>query len=245
MNAELTSATKRHVAPIVQLDAQALFRGGTADDVQDQATLTFLSWAGRTYGVTNQHVVAAYRARVGATLCIALDRWRPLDATLRYVGGGNCPRFPLDLAIFEWRDGYDLEAVGKAPLALPAQLSTPVPDELVLAVGYPGVRRKQVSATTVEHGLYHIGCFAGVAGDSNLPLRLNQADLDPEIRAGGISGGPVLRVTAENYELAAIIYEGLGPADLAHSAFGRETLMATAIPLSGEQLEQLLASGCR
>lgn len=100
----LFKTTKQHVAPIIELKADALWQGATLHSVVDQGTMTFVRWQQRTYALTNEHVVRAYRGRESSVLSVALQEWQYIPARLLYVGGASCTRWPYDLAVFEWLD---------------------------------------------------------------------------------------------------------------------------------------------
>jgi hypothetical protein len=80
--------------------------------------------------------------------------------------------------------------------------------------------RREATPAQAAHGLYHIVVTVRFSDLENLQLRDAMEGLDSAVRFGGVSGGAVLRITADsNYSLAGIVYEGLGPADLTGSVY--------------------------
>jgi hypothetical protein len=95
--------------------------------------------------------------------------------------------------------------------------------DVILSGGWPGsLRRDTDGMPHIEHSPYSIAAVAvTLATPDRFRVRLNRADLSPafgqrpwddkDFDFGGMSGAPVLRRNAINYELVGVISEYQGP----------------------------------
>ncbi len=209
----IAAETKRHCAPIFRVP-NSIGAGLQAHTMEwGQATMTFVSVAGRTLGLTNDHVLRDSKDRLitnEMTFKLALHEHTLLPGKLRYHTSERNPDASFDLAVFDI-DDTALRRGGKTPLALAAPI-VPREGTLILGVGYPGARRMDLADIGMTaHPVMQI--IATVRGVSERRIMASDetfhVDDSGSLDVGGMSGG-ALYVVEDNgrYELAGIINEG-------------------------------------
>jgi hypothetical protein len=170
-------------------------------------------------GVTAGHVIDGFVAarKTCADITATLGGFS-FDLEERLIERGH----GVDIATFRVREA-DIPAIGFRPLERAWPPTAPASRGIVLIAGWPG-RERIVDAERVIGGIY---CGWGSAGVSNLQITI-RVDHDkrpisplpgvplppPGFEFGGISGGPVMMIDAEDsghnmgWRVAGVISEG-------------------------------------
>jgi hypothetical protein len=210
----IAAETKRHCAPIFRVP------NGIATNVEahtmawGQATMTFVSIAGRTLGLTNDHVLRDSNGRLVTsemTFKLALNEHTAMPGTLLYHTNERNPDAPFDLAVFDVDDAV-LRRGERVPIAFDAAPVVPLEETLILGVGYPSARRGHVGDLCMTtHPVMQI--FATIRGISERRIvasdEVFHVDDAGSLDVGGMSGGALYVVEDDgDYQLAGIINEG-------------------------------------
>lgn len=236
----LTANTKRHIVPLLEVKASVIWKGGSPSSIVDQGTMTLVRWKKRVYGLTNHHVVNAYRIREGEPTipCLALKPWGPIPGRIVYE---SLDESQPDLAVIQITDESALKAAGKTPHDLPATPNLPELEELTLCVGYPGNERKPLTSQVMKHPIFHVLTTCRYKAPDRLVFRDHEADVDADVRLGGFSGGVIFRLgTSDGYSFTGLIYEGAGPADLKDGLLGTDGIHIFGFPFYGMMLDSLV-----
>ncbi|MBK8276695.1 MAG: hypothetical protein IPP12_17975 [Nitrospira sp.] len=186
----------------------------TADDLS--ATLTFIKFQGRTYGITCRHVVTSLRNRIkrsgsefSHTFLIALTKHHVVQDRF-VVPPGDWVTPEPDIAIRELHPDFPAY-VGKVALDIEAN---PVPQlskvSFAVAVGFPDRLKTQIP-TPLGYQLA-MPCVHAVAENhskagSTFSL-FSELEATPNIRdLSGMSGGPIYWSNGTAYGLLGITYE--------------------------------------
>ena len=210
----IAAETKRHCAPIFRVPngIATNFEAHTME--WGQATMTFISIAGRTLGLTNDHVLRDSKDRLVTsemTFKLALHEHTLLPGRLLYHTSERNPDAPFDLAVFDVDDAA-LRRGGRIPLVLDAVPVVPLEETLILGVGYPGGRRIDVGDLGMTaHPVMQI--FATIRGVSERRILASDetfhVDDAGSLDVGGMSGGALYVVEEDgSYQLAGVINEG-------------------------------------
>jgi hypothetical protein len=210
----MAAETKRHCAPIFRVPNGIATSFEAHTMAWGQATMTFVSIAGRTLGLTNDHVLRDTNGRLVTskmTFKLALHEHTVLPGTLLYHTSESNPDAPFDLAVFDVDDGV-LRRGGRMPVEVDAAPIMPLEETLILGVGYPSARRIDVGDLGVTaHPVMQV--FATIRGISARRIMASDevfhVDDGGSLDVGGMSGG-ALYVVEDNghYQLAGIINEG-------------------------------------
>jgi hypothetical protein len=210
---EFRASACSHCAPLFIIK-QDVEMAPTADD--PSATLTFIRFGGRTYGITCKHVVASLRDRIqksgngfSHTFFLALERHHVVQDRFVIPPGDWVTPAP-DIAIRELNPHLP-EYLGKAALDLDA---CPVPAlaevEFAIAVGFPDRLKTQV-ASLLGYQL-SMPCVHAVAENHSTTgpsfTLFSELTETPGIRdLSGMSGGPIYWSSTTCYGLLGITYE--------------------------------------
>jgi len=219
---------------------------GGAESIFDQGTITFVKVGEDVYGVTNEHVANPQGAPSDHIFHVALDQHFPLPRPPLFMSTPSNPDCPYDLAIFK----MDLEAIvnaGKMPIDLTEAPSIQLEAEnLALVVGFPGYRRQITKEHTV-HEMAHVVSTCRLLSDRTIMLVDVLNDLPPDLRFGGLSGGPIFALGAEQeYQFVGIVFDGRGPGDFeeevnqAGSPINKEEIWVRGFPLTRDTLKGIL-----
>jgi len=201
------------------------------DEKFSNGTVTLLQLEGRRYGITNSHVVDAYRTRLAAgedLVCqVGNVVINPLDRLL-----DESDQRALDLAILDFSD-IDASSL-RGDDSVPCQFHAPVawpperPHEgcFVALGGWPKSRRAMVAPDRVDFGAVCSGATEVQGSHEDLlrcAIQPEHAKILFDSRGEGIpdlpgmSGGPVIIGRDINgimrYELVGVIFEFLGAFD--------------------------------
>jgi hypothetical protein len=237
----LTGATKLHIAPIFRVNPLDAAIHGTSEDMVDQGTMTFVTYKGHCFGLTNQHVVGDFqRVPPQSAFMLALDRHRPLPGRLIFVSDASNIDFPHDIAVFILHEPT-IRSGGKAPIPLVHPQNPVVEGETYLALGYPGHVRGRAGDHTV-HPIYHIVTTCISASDRKLVFHDELAPSQDVMRFGGISGGAIMTSdTDDNYSLAGIVFEGRGQHEDVEQRSSDTDIWVYGVPVSATWMDQILA----
>lgn len=187
---------------------------GTQPDKTDlNATLTFVEFKNKVYGITCSHVASKENRPTFVTLthskrCIINEFFYPQHE----IPTENHP----DIAIRQIHPDFP-QAVGKIPVKIQQQH---FPDlgtiRHAVAVGYPTKEKQKVGvqngyriAMPCVHALAEISSINRDSGKLSLYSELDQTVQVKDF--SGMSGGPVFWSTEKDYGLFGIIYEALPP----------------------------------
>ncbi len=181
-------------------------------------TLTFVRSGGRTFGITCQHVIDAYRRIIAENDGQFTHSMRTMlngfyvviDRFVRPTPQLGDPE--LDIAIREVDPAFPA-ALGKQCLEIDAMSEPPVDLAYAFAVGFPETLKYEIH----EGHQYKVSMpqMEIVAELSGCPDRrfvmASQLEEDlPHLNFSGMSGGPIFWSTADEFGLLGITYEG-GP----------------------------------
>lgn len=209
---ELSSATARHAVALLLGNRVDFLLKGSAEYIKAQGTLTLINHRGHCFGITNHHVVSK-RHEVGTEclFCIGLKKHQQLPGRLIIETSQRNPDMPFDLAVFVLDEALIRDG-GKIPIELEESFQPLEQEDQAVAVGFPGVERRMESQSQMGHGMYHVVSQCVCASDRKLILHEELMPPDNRlIRFGGMSGGPIFRLTgACTYAFSGIIFEGRG-----------------------------------
>jgi len=204
------SDTAKHCAAIFICSS----RIGVEPNSNDlNATLTFVDFGGKVYGITCKHVTDKENRPTFLTLtqgkrCVINNFICPQGET--FVS--TAP----DIAISQIPPDFP-KAIGKVPIKIEQQ-NFPDFDTIrhAIAVGYPTKEKKKVD---VQNGYYiQMSCVHALAEISSVNKVNGQLSLHSELEKrvlvedfSGMSEGPVFWSTEDKYGLLGIMYEALPP----------------------------------
>lgn len=237
----LTAATKQHIAPIFLANPLDVMIHGTNEDMPNQGTMTFVTYKGHCFGITNQHVTQDFkRVTANTALMLALQKHTPMPGRLIFTSKQSDIDFPYDLSIFILNEAI-VRSGGKVPAPLIHEVSPVVEGSYYLALGYPGHKRGRLDNTTA-HPIYHIVATCQSISDRMLVL---QNDLPPSVdpmHFGGISGGAIVTPIADNeYSIVGIIFEGRGQHDDVEQRSSASDIWVYGIPITTVWMDRILA----
>lgn len=255
----LLKKTKRHCAAFFYgLSYGDIYFRNTGDDYilkGQQGTLTFIEYEGECYAITNQHVIGeSWQERLKKkSLMLALDTHKFWGISPIFVSPPKEKRnrlyypthFPKDIAIFPFSNGRkNLLQANKTPIVLQDTIPEFATDEIVLAVGFPGEERKNISGKTCAHTLAHVFGTLKSASEYSLIIQDENPERDKNISFGGMSGGPIFKINEDDgsYNFIGINYEGKGfkrKNQLNHDEVGND-IWIFGFPLSGNLLQEML-----
>lgn len=213
---EFHSNSCKHCAPLFIIGEQAEMMP-TVDD--SNATLTFIKFQGRTYGITCKHVVEDLRNRIkeveksedafSYTFFIALKHRQIVQDCFVFPSGTLVSPEP-DIAIRELHPGFPIH-VGKLALDIGAHPIPPSSEvSFAVAAGFPD-RLKTQNSVPLGYELT-MPCVHAVAGTQ--PIHSHSFTLYSELQAtpdirdfSGMSGGPIYWSNETAYGLLGITYE--------------------------------------
>ena len=210
---EFSANACKHCAPMFIIPHN-LDMAPTADD--PSATLTFIKFQDRTYGVTCKHVVTALRNMIKATgidnshtFFIALKRHHFVQDRFCIPPGDWVTPEP-DIAVRELHPDFPAH-VGKVALDIDAN---PVPSlnrvSFAVAVGFPDRLKTQIPASSGYQ--LAMPCVHAVAENHSKVgpsfTLFSELQATPSIRdLSGMSGGPIYWSDDTAYGLLGITYE--------------------------------------
>lgn len=233
----VTRLTHPHFAALLAGSMREIWIAGSAAPQHPWGTMTFISDGERAFGITCNHVVRHAEDTESPAFMLALSRHTPLTGLVARSSNDD-PDYPFDIAVFE----LDLERLnqeGKVPLLM-NDVPTPLDEgEIVLAVGFPGHAR-----LVDEERMTHKQCYISATCRSWSPRRFllheDRPDQPHDFSVGGMSGGPIFRITPpESISLVGIIFEGKARFDTEHDC-NAESLWIWGFPLSGNLLRDIL-----
>lgn len=238
--ATLTAATALHIAPIFRANPVSVILHGTSENMLDQGTITFVSYQGHCFGITNQHVTQDFtRVTADEAFMLALQRHVPLPGRLIFTSAESDIDFPYDVSVFILNETV-IRAGGKQPVSLIHANSPVVEGDKYLALGYPGHVRGRIGDKT-SHPIYHITATCRSISDRKVVL---QDELPPSssiIRFGGISGGAIVECSTDNaYSLVGIIFEGRGQHEDVEERTSATDIWVYGIPITTTWMDRIL-----
>ncbi|WP_431099015.1 trypsin-like peptidase domain-containing protein [Polaromonas aquatica] len=240
LSKKLTSTTKKHIAPIFQVNPVHAAFAGTGGPMLGQGTMTFISYQGRCFGITNQHVIGDFeRVTADRAFVLALNKHQPLPGRLIFSSTTRNHEFPHDVAVFIL-DQPTLEAGGKTPVMLVHEANPVKEGERYLGVGYPGALRTEDDGES-NHPIYHIVMTDVLASERQLIFNDELTASSDVMKFGGISGGAIFDVAEDDsYTLAGIIFEGRGQHDEVDSKVSATDIWVYGIPISTHWMDYVL-----
>ena len=146
--ATLTAATAMHIAPIFRANPVSVILHGTSENMLDQGTITFVSYRGHCFGITNQHVTQDFeRVTAEKAFMLALRQHVPLPGRLIFTSTASDIDFPYDVSVFILNETA-IRAGGKQPVPLIYASSPVVEGDKYVALGYPGHVRGRIGDKT-------------------------------------------------------------------------------------------------
>jgi len=260
MNEEPTTllrATSRHCAAFFYAWSfgEIAFRNAEEEYIQEQGTVTFVKNGNEFYAITNEHVLGedwSQRLRK-ETLMVALERHSFWGIRPIFTSPPSKARdvfypanFPRDIAIFPFSNNCErLRNADKEAIQLPNVMPDLEVGEIVLAVGFPGEKRRAISKNVAGHKLAHVFGTVRAVTENNIVIQDTNPAKDKDISFGGMSGGPIFKIIDEknlSYTLVGIVYEGRG---LMNTDEHGQTQFSDDIwifwfPLDGERMDAML-----
>lgn len=216
--------SSRHCVALFILDSSI---GKQPSERDINATLTFVEYNSKTYGITCKHVVNICKNKEESKIntCFATLA----NGKYFIFNDFSCPPsdvfvYPApDIAIRQIHPDFP-QAIGKIPIKL-EQNNMPVLDTIrhVVAAGYPTKEKRRVN---VQNGYrIEMPCVHALSEISSIDVNNGQLHLHSELEQNeqqikdfnGMSGGPVFCSTEEKYGLLGITYEALLPNPLENS----------------------------
>jgi len=209
------SDTAMHCVALFLLDS-SIGKQPTESDIN--ATLTFVEYDGKTYGITCKHVVDIFKNKETSekNTCFAtLTKGKYIILNNFVCPQSDCLILPApDIAIRQIHPDFP-KAIGKIPIKLEQQSLHDLRGiKHAFAVGYPTKQKKKINVQNgyrIEMRCVH--ALAEITPISNNHLLL-YAELDQPVKIqdfSGMSGGPVFWTNENKYGLLGIIYEALPP----------------------------------
>lgn len=239
--ATLTAATAMHIAPIFRANPVSVILHGTSENMLDQGTITFVSYRGHCFGITNQHVTQDFeRVTAEKAFMLALRQHVPLPGRLIFTSTASDIDFPYDVSVFILNETA-IRAGGKQPVPLIYASSPVVEGDKYVALGYPGHVRGRIGDKT-SHPIYHITATCQSISDRKIVL---QDELPPSIdimRFGGISGGAIVECSTDDaYSLVGIIFEGRGQHEDVEDRTSATDIWVYGIPVTTTWMDRILS----
>lgn len=249
---KVCSKMRQHHAPFWGTYAKKIFTRKRGEDyVGVQGTMTFISYNGRCYGLTCDHVLKSAISHVGKDYVVwmigTLNRDLPLPKDNLIFRGGD----KFDLAIFELPCDF-ISRGNKTPLNIISnRYLTKIGKETLLICGYPGEYRHQNPANRKQrvHELSKIVLTCHIQDDSRYYLEntLKAEDIlagftdekEIAIHMGGISGGGLYRLDTDSevYFLVGIIHSSLPKCCGTDEVF----IPVEALPVHAELLKTIIS----
>jgi hypothetical protein len=203
----------KHCATLFIVDQRARL----APQVDDSsATITFVRFKGRTFGITCKHVVESLRNRIvgsnnEGSHVFMLDLRKRLIVVDRFIfPRGDWISPAPDIAIRELRPNLP-EYIGKVTLDVEKVSVPPLRDiKFAVAVGFPDkLKEKRSDALGDRIAMPCVHALAeNISSDgSSFSLRSELKDTPGVRDLSGLSGGPIYWTDANNYGLLGITYE--------------------------------------
>lgn len=236
----LTAATKQHIAPIFRANPLDVMIHGTSEDMRDQGTMTFVTYKGHCFGITNQHVTQDFeRVTANSAFMLALQKHIPMPGRLIFTSKQSDIDFPYDLSIFILNE-TSVRSGGKAPAPLIHEVSPVVEGNYYIALGYPGHKRGRLDDTTV-HPIYHIVATCQSVSDRKLVLQDDLPSSGDVMRFGGISGGAIVAPLSDNeYSIVGIVFEGRGQHEDVEQRYSASDIWVYGIPITTVWMDRIL-----
>lgn len=203
----------KHCAPMFLIQ-QHIDMAPTAND--SSATITFIRFRGRTFGITCKHVVDTLRSRIresgnqfSHTFFIALKKHHVVQDCF-LVPSGDWVMPEEDIAIRELHPDFP-KHVGKSALDVEACVVPQLSEvAFAIAVGFPD----RLKVQTHEELGYRLSmpCVHAIADNRSSQGQsfslFSELEATPEIRdLSGLSGGPIYWSNESKYGLLGITYE--------------------------------------
>lgn len=241
LSTKLTGATKLHIAPVFRVSPIEVMTQGTSEQMIDQGTMTFISYKGHCFGITNHHVTQDFtRNTADSAFMLALKKHVPIPGRLIFTSSRSDIDFPFDVSIFILNESA-IRAGGKVPAPLIHKHSPILEGEKYLALGYPGHIRGRLTDQT-SHPIYHIVATCQSVSDRNLILQ-DEIPLSSDImRFGGISGGAIVEPAQDDtYSIVGIIFEGRGQHEDVEQRSSECDIWIYGIPISTSWMDEILS----
>lgn len=230
------------------------FRNTGDDYILEQGTITFVEYKEITYAITNQHVIGNNwrERRIKQSLMLALESHKFWGISPIFVSPPkeeSTPlypvHFPKDIAIFPFSNNKNkLYSANKSPILLLDSIPKIQSDEIVLAIGFPGGERINISEKICGHTLAHVFGTVRSVTENSIVIQDDNPERDKDISLGGMSGGPIYKINEDDgsYQLIGIIYEGRG--FIRENEFNQDVIgndiWIFGSPLSGKLLEEMV-----
>lgn len=240
---DLARSTNTHFAALLAGSMYEILFAGSAAPEHPWGTMTFVRYGERVLGITCNHVVQHAEDSGFPAFMLGLGRHTPLTSPLVARSSNDDPDYPFDIAVFEL-DSEKLTQAGKVPLLLD-DIQTPLQEgEIALTVGFPGYARSIVDEESMTHRICYVSATCRASSDRRLILYEHHPDQPNDFSVGGMSGGPIFRITSpESFSLAGIIFEGKARID-AEDGCDVEGLWIWGFPLTGNLLKDILERRC-
>lgn len=211
------SDTAKHCVAIFICNSRI---GVEANSNDSNATLTFIDFKGKVYGITCKHVVEICKDRdvsEGNICFCTLTKGKYFILNEFICPPSEVFLYPApDIAIRQMHPDFP-QAIGKIPIKL-EQNNLPALNTIrhAVAVGYPTKDKRRVD---VQNGYcIEMSCVHALAETSSISKSNGQLSLHSELKEpvqvkdfSGMSGGPVFWSTETEYGLLGITYEALPP----------------------------------
>ena len=244
LSKEISRNTATHCAALMYGIMSDFIWKGSHNAIEDQGTITFVSYKNKLFGITNQHVVdKAIRAYVSQEdiyvfmAALQCHKHMPLRPIAQFTP--DDPDLPFDLAIFPLPPDF-LEGSNKTPIDLEMTQLQPMDEgSQGLAVGFPGSQRRMADQNTMSHRLFHVvGRCEGVS-DRKLIFKYAFEEEKPAYKFGGMSGGPIFLLNEDgSYEFKGIIFQGKGFGDINEGEPISKEFWIWGFPFSSATLER-------
>jgi len=209
---ELFAKTNPYCAAILFGGFSEVVLSGSAKSIEGQGTMTFARYRDRFFGFTNEHVLAdlpdnrgdrVWHLALSSHIALALPpiaRTRPDNQDA-----------PFDLAIFELSADVVRAVVrgGKAFVDVPDVSRLSDGDDAV-AIGFPGGARR-IHGRFMVHPTFLVAATCANSSDRTIVMHQELPDEKRTLLFGGMSGGPIFRLTETSIEFSGIIVQGSGP----------------------------------
>lgn len=180
------------------------------------ATITFIEFESRVFGITCWHVISSYRSLLKAhSSDISHSMYLMTNGQNTVIDRFVRPQPPLaepvlDIALREFNPDL-LKAIGKTPIKL--DIAKKIPNTLnhAYAVGFPEKEKRKINTNTGHRiGMQSVEVLAEINTRPRSRFSLHSELSDPPQTTGlsGMSGGPIFWTTKNDYGLLGIIYEG-------------------------------------
>lgn len=231
------------ITPNLSEDERGRKNFSQPSDKIKNGTITFVEFAGKTYGITCWHVIESYRkaeeihGQYSHTMRTMVNGFYVvMDRFIRPTPEFGHPA--LDIAIREIKPEHP-KRIGKVPIVLESQPDAPTELHHAIAVGFPTDLKYKKYENDAYHkvSMPHVSILAELNGHvptQRFTMFSELQDKPDVLDFSGASGGPIFWSTENNYGILGIIYE---------SVAGSELIGDKAIHVSGELATKEIIKG--